>query len=128
MASTAKAVNYTPAQEAQLKAEFANYKDADTQKAKVEEFAKSFGKNARSIVAKLSNMQLYVKATPVTKTGAKIESKADIVDDIALLCGDGAGDLSSLEGATKNALFAIRRALKVADTDTDTDTDTETDE
>lgn len=112
-ATKAKATNYTEAQAQAIKTEFGALTSASGQKELVEKFAMAFGKNTRSIVAKASNLGVYQKPEKVTKAGEPVESKAEIVTSIEFLCGDGAGDLSSLESATKQALFAIRRALTV---------------
>jgi hypothetical protein len=111
MATVAKKVNFTNEQEAKMRAEYLANKDKST----VEKLALEFGKGTRSIVAKLSSMGIYEKTKPVTKSGNPAKTKAEIVDCIEVFLGDGAGDLSSLESASKQALYAIVRGLKAVD-------------
>lgn len=107
MATTTKAVNFTNEQTAELKSAFLALTDAKDQKALVEKFATKFGKNTRSIVAKASNLQVYKKVEKVTKTGAKIETKAEMVTRIAKKYDLSETVIGSLEGATKQALLEI---------------------
>lgn len=108
MATTSKAVNFSTEQTAEIKAAFlALDGDATKQKALVESFSAKLGKNSRSIVAKASNLGVYLKVAKVTKTGAKIETKAEMVGRIATKFGLEENVIGSLEGATKQALLAI---------------------
>ena len=121
MATTAKAVNFTTEQVTELKTAFLALPEKATaaeQKALVDQFATKFGKNARSIVAKASNLQIYRKAEKVTKTGAKIETKAEMVSRIAKKFDLSEEVLGSLESATKQALLEIL-TIPVADTTTE---------
>lgn len=112
MTTTTKAVNFSKDQEAKIINAFSvEIPTAEAQREIVKSLAEELGKNVRSITAKASNLHVYKKFAPVSKTGAKVESKDDIVNDIEALCGDGAGDLSSLTNATKQALLAVRKAL-----------------
>ena len=94
--------NYTEAQEAELIA--AGVID----NAKALEFAAKFGKDVRSVRAKAVRMGIYKAAEKVSKTGGKIESKEQIVADIAAIVGK---NLDGLEKAPKQSLIAIRAKL-----------------
>ena len=105
--SNTKTVNFTNEQAIEMKTAFLALKDATTQKALVELFATKFGKNTRSIVAKASNLGVYLKAEKVSKTGAKIETKSDMVKRIAKKFDLSETVIGSLEFATKQALISI---------------------
>lgn len=94
--------NYTEAQEAELMA--AGEIDNDL----ALEFAAKFGKDVRSIRAKAVRMGIYKAKERVSKTGGKIESKEQIVADIAAIVGK---NLDGLEKASKQSLIAIRAKL-----------------
>jgi hypothetical protein len=94
--------NYTEAQEAELMA--AGVIDNDL----AIEFAAKFGKDVRSIRAKAVRMGLYKAKEKVSKTGGKIESKEEIVADIAALVGK---NLDGLEKAPKLVLQTLRTRL-----------------
>ena len=96
------AKNYTEAQEAELMA--AGEIDNDL----ALEFAAKFGKDVRSIRAKAVRMGIYKAKERVSKTGGKIESKEQIVADIASIVGK---NLDGLEKASKQSLIAIRAKL-----------------
>lgn len=65
---TAKTVNYTPEQTAQM---VADYQAGTT----VETIAEALGKTVRSVVAKLSREKVYVAKTYVSKTGEAVVKK-----------------------------------------------------
>lgn len=94
--------NYSEAQEAELMA--AGLIDND----KAIEFADKFGKDVRSIRAKAVRMGIYKAKERVSKSGGKIESKEQIVAEIAGLVGK---NLDGLEKASKQALIALRAKL-----------------
>ena len=94
--------NYSEAQEAELMA--AGVID----NAKALEFAAKYGKDVRSIRAKAVRMGIYKAAEKVSKTGGKVESKEQIVADIAKLVGK---NLDGLEKAPKLVLQTIRSKL-----------------
>ena len=102
MAKTETVKNYTESQEAELQA--AGIID----NAKALEFAAKFGKDVRSIRAKAVRMGIYKAAEKKSKSGGKIESKEDIVKDIAELIGK---NMEGLEKAPKLALQIIRERL-----------------
>ena len=105
---------YSDEQALRLKTAYLSVKDkgADERKAMIEKLAIEMGKNTRSIVAKLSNMQVYVSPERVTKTGDAIQTKADMVQKIAEKFEIDELVLSSLESATKQALHAILNIKK----------------
>ena len=117
MTTTTKAVNFTTEQTSKMKLAFSALKSATEQKPLVEQFAKEFGKNSRSIIAKASNLGVYKKAEKVTKTGAKIETKAEMVTRIAKKFNKSETVLASLEGATKQALLEILSIPVISETD-----------
>lgn len=94
--------NYTEAQEAEMMA--AGIIDND----KALEFAAKFGKDVRSVRAKASRMGIYKAAEKKSKTGGKIESKEQIVAEIAAIVGK---NMEGLEKAPKIALQALRAKL-----------------
>lgn len=97
-----KVKNYTEAQEARM----ASFLSIDNETAI--ELALEFNKDVRSVRAKAVRMGLYVAKQKVSKTGGKIESKEQIVNDISALVGK---NLDGLEKASKQALVAIRAKL-----------------
>lgn len=97
--------NYSDAQEARL-ASFAQIDNALAL-----ELAAEFGKDVKSIRAKAVRMGLYKAQPKVTKTGAKVESKAEVVAQIAALMGVALATLEGLDKAPKPALVALRERL-----------------
>lgn len=94
--------NYTAAQEARL-AEF-DVIDNDIAIALADEF----GKDVRSVRAKAVRLGVYKAKEKTSKTGGKVESKEDIVKDIADLVGK---NLDGLEKAPKLVLQELRARL-----------------
>jgi|GEM_PF-3802576 hypothetical protein len=108
--------NYTPEMETQLMEAVPFNAD------KAQEFADLFGKARGSVIAKIKSMEakilkdnpeaekLYiVKAPYVTKGGADVEKKADIVKDIETLLNINA---ESLVKSSKADLVRVRAALE----------------
>ena len=112
---TTKQVNYTPTQTAELveayEAAGEGEENQEAREAVVQEFAGRFGKSAQSIRSKLTSEGVYIAKTYKTKTGAKPESKAKIVQDIAAVLGVADETVESLEKANKKALSLIRGTL-----------------
>ncbi len=106
----AKEVNYTPENVERMVAVYAEATSDEQRKNAVALLAEELGKNVRSVIAKLSREGVYVKPTPATKAGAKIETKAEIVADIATNLKVEVSALASLSKATKAALVALRDA------------------
>jgi hypothetical protein len=99
--------NYTEAQEARMQ-EVADELGGMIGNEDALELAAEFGKDVRSVRAKAVRMGIYKAKEKTSKTGGKIESKEQIVNDIATLVG---ANLDGLEKASKQALIAIRAKL-----------------
>ena len=100
---TAKAVNYTPEQTEQAKADY-------LAGVSVETIATALGKTARSVIAKLSKEGVYVAKG---KTAGKRDMlKKEMVAEIAKFVGKTEEQVESLEKATGPALMAILTVLK----------------
>ena len=100
--------NYTETQEEEMVAVY-TASTTDKERAQdVENLANKFGKKVNSIRQKLVKLNIYIKPEKVTKAGAKIERKADIVSTIAITMNEDADLVSSLEKGTKNALEKVR--------------------
>lgn len=107
MAKTAKAVNYTPEQTAELVAAYVATPSTET----VAMFAEKFGKTVRSVVAKLSREKVYVAKTYVSKTGEKPVAKDTVADAIGAVLKMTEAEITSLAKANKTALAKIFEAL-----------------
>ena len=83
---------------------------ASPTKATVEALAETFGKSTRSIIAKLSREGVYVAQPKVTKAGAPIVRKADIVADIASVLGVEL-EAPTLVKASKIDLLMLKEAV-----------------
>ena len=106
--TTTKTVNYTAAQTTELVSAYV----AAPVKSTVEAFAVKFGKNTKSIVAKLSREGVYVKAIAVSKDGSAVVAKEELADAIGKVLPElNENDISSLTKANKNALKVIFAAL-----------------
>ena len=105
--TTAKAVNFTNEQTAELVAAY----QASPVKETVEAFATKFGKSTKSIVAKLSREKVYVKAVYTPKTGKAVVLKETLVNQVAEALGVPAERVGSLESATKATLELLVAAL-----------------
>ncbi len=107
MTTTAKALNYS---DADIKRLVSAYESCDTDKERKEtvvRFADALSKTTNSIVAKLSNMKVYIKPAKVSKTGSAIVRKAELVNKIADAMGEDPEIMESLEKATKIVLEKI---------------------
>ena len=106
-AKTAKVVNYTDEQATQMRNEYTANPNADTVKA----LALAFGKNTRSVIAKLSGMDIYVKPEYLNKNGEKSQKKDDLADVIGKVLNMSEAEVTSLAKANKTALDKIFAAL-----------------
>lgn len=106
---TAKTVNYTPEQTAQM---IADYQAGMT----VEAMAGALGKTVRSVVAKLSREKVYQAKTYKTKTGEAVVKKDEFADYIAQALGLTEADAESLTKANKTALAKIADFIKAEKT------------
>ena len=107
-----KQVNYTPVQTGEM---VAAYQEATTEEAResvISEFAEKFGKNVKSVRAKLVREGVYVKKAYKSKAGVTPERKAAIVEDIASALGVASEVVESLEKATKPTLTLLRGTLQ----------------
>jgi hypothetical protein len=99
--------NYTEAQEARMQEvadEYGGLIDNDA----AMDLADEFGKDVRSVRAKAVRMGIYKAKERTSKTGGKIETKEEIVADIAALVGKS---FTSLEKASKQDLITLRATL-----------------
>lgn len=97
---TAKAVNYTPEQTEQAKADY-------LAGVSVETIATALGKTARSVIAKLSKEGVYKAKVYVSKTGEKPAKKDEHADTIGAILSLSDGETDSLAKANKTALVKI---------------------
>ena len=105
--------NYTPEQVKRLVNAYEACDNDTERKTVVEQFADALHKTPKSVIAKLSSEKIYIKPKATTKAGGVIRRKADIVADIAVLCGVEDVDLlGSLEKATKQALEIVQAQLE----------------
>ena len=100
--AVSKAANYS---DEMVDAMVADYQDNPT-KETVEKLSAEFGKTTRSIVAKLVREGVYKAAPRVTKTGAPVVRKSEIVAE--LMTELGASELlASLDKASKADLETL---------------------
>ena len=104
---TAKTMNYTVDQTAEMVSAYAANPNAET----VAMFAEKFGKSVRSIVAKLSREKVYVSKTYETKKGEKPVKKDSMADAIGSILSLSEAEADSLAKANKTALAKIFAAL-----------------
>lgn len=107
--ATEKTPNYTEAQEQEMR------EIGRIDQSVAEMLAAKWNKTPRQVIAKAVRMRgdgvEYIKKTRTTKTGAPVESKVDIVAEIAAIVN---GNLTGLEEAPKEALRAVRDYVKAA--------------
>ncbi len=123
-----KNVNYTDAQALDMKTRYVAAESTAERKQVVEELAHEFGKNVKSIRAKLVSLKVYIAAPRKSKSGEKPETKEGIVTGIASILNVNVEQLQGLEKATKAALNLIRgefvaaaEALRIAYEDEETE-------
>lgn len=114
-----KAPNYTDEMVARMHEVYVPEDSEESREAAIVQLAEEFGKNVKSIRAKLVREGLYVKKEYKTKAGGKAETKETIVQGIADILGvDADTSLSGLEKATKNCLLFLRTTFAaVAESD-----------
>ena len=100
-------VNYTDAQVERMKAVYT----PSPVPASVEALAKEFGKTTRSIVAKLSRMEIYKKPVTLAKDGKPVQKKNDLADAIGAVLKFTEAETTGLASAPKTALQKIFSAL-----------------
>ena len=102
-----KAINYTPEQEAEL---VQRYEAGET----AASLAEWLGKSEKSVIAKLSRLNVY---KPTKPKGAPRATKAQMVSKLEDTLGLECGNLLSIEKADRAALEALLGAvLRVAAT------------
>jgi hypothetical protein len=99
-----KAVNYTDRMVEEMVSAYMSAPTAET----VAQLSAQLGKPTRSIVAKLVREGVYVAAQRVTKTGAPVIRKSELV---AQLQNELGVELPSLEKASKQDLEALVAAI-----------------
>jgi hypothetical protein len=102
--------NYTDENVARMTSVYTEAQTDETRKGAVDFLANELAKSTKSIIAKLSREGIYIKAAKATKTGEKVETKAEIVAEIAANLNLDADVLKSLSNATKAALDMVRQA------------------
>ena len=78
-----KAPNYSEAQVAEMTTEYTANPTRET----VDLLAERYCKSARSIIAKLSNMDIYIAPVRTTKSGTPIVKKETLVAEISKILG-----------------------------------------
>lgn len=106
---TPKTVNYSPQAVEHMVEVYASATSDSERKEVVHSLASELGKTVKSVIAKLSREGAYIKATPVTKTGSKIETKAQIVADIEQMART---TMPTLAKASKADLEKLRSYLE----------------
>ncbi len=79
--------------------------------ATVNDLAETTGKTVRSLIAKLSREGVYQKKERTTKSGAIVQTKADIVKLISAKADVDEASISSLTKASKYALQTLLTAI-----------------
>jgi hypothetical protein len=105
MTEVTRTPNYT---DEMVNAMVADYQDNPT-KDTVAKLASEFNKSTRSIVAKLVREGVYIAAPRVTKTGAPVIRKSEIVAQIQDALGV---ELATLEKASKADLEILADAIR----------------
>jgi bisphosphoglycerate-dependent phosphoglycerate mutase len=93
----ATAKNYTDEQVSMMIEKY----QANPSRETVDILAEELGKNARSVIAKLSREGVYVTQPKVTKRGEPVIKKSELVSDIAVLLNADIQNIATLEKATK---------------------------
>lgn len=98
---------YTP----EMIAELTALSPVDNSKAQA--FADKHGLTVHSVRAKAVRTEgiVYARKPKTRKDGSKVESKAEIVANIAETCGSDAESFESLANATRDVLIKVRAAL-----------------
>jgi ATP-dependent protease HslVU (ClpYQ) peptidase subunit len=110
-AATAKVVNYTPEQEAEIIRYAEKTESGKLGAADAAALAELFNKTVKSVVAKLSRMGVYQKKEYATKTGAPVVKKDEHADAIGAILRLTEAETDSLTKANKTALQKIFEAL-----------------
>ncbi len=109
-----KKVNYSDALTLEIVSAYESADSDETRKAVVIDMANTHGKSVKSVIQKLVREEVYQKPAYVSKAGATVERKSDIVQGIAKLLNVTEAQLGGLEKATKPALETIRAGFVAA--------------
>ena len=108
--TVATPVNYTEAMTAELVTAYTANPTAET----IEAFAAKFGKNVKSIVAKLVSEKVYV-AKDAKASKAPRATKAEMLSAVERMLGLQLGTLESLDKGSVEAIKALVEAVKAKD-------------
>ncbi len=111
MTTTTKNVNYSKTDLERLISAYDSCDSDAERKETIVKFSDALGKTTNSIIAKLSNMKVYIKPTKVSKTGEAIIKKGVLVDKIAEIMGEDAEEIETLEKANKTVLQKILKFI-----------------
>lgn len=111
-AKTAKIINYTPEQTAEVVKAYTENPTSAT----VDMLAEKLGKTTKSIIAKLSREKVYKAKAYVTKTGEPVKHKDELADYIAEALGLNENDADSLTKVNKTALKIIAEFIEAEKT------------
>ena len=103
----AKVVNYTPAQTEELVKTYSSAEDQAERTEIVLFFANKFNKHVRSVIAKLSREDVYVKPERKTKVGGEVVKKEELATRIAIRVGVAPENFDSLAKANKAVLLRL---------------------
>ena len=106
-----KAPNYTEAQEAELRRHYTAIPTRET----VDALANKYAKSPRSIIAKLSNMGIYVAPPRTTKAGKPIVKKEVLVAEIMTKLGVEAPSLVKANKQDLERLVDAVRSLNLGE-------------
>ena len=110
-ADTVKAKNYTAEMEARMVEVYDPTASQANRDAQVKQLAVELSRTPRSIIAKLSNLKVYVAKEYKTKKGEKPVNKATLVGVVAALCGESEDVFDSLSKANKNVIAIIAQTI-----------------
>jgi len=108
---TKKTVNYTATDIEQLTAGYDPTAEQDVRKAQVKTLAAELGRKDASIIAKLVNLDLYVKMEHVAKDGSKSMSKEDRVTAISKEMGVDNDVIGSLVKANVSVIKMVQELV-----------------
>lgn len=112
MTMTTKNPTYTDDQVSKMVEVYTDASNDTDRTEVVQTLAQEFSKSVASIRSKLVREGVYVAKTRVSKTGAPVINKADIVNQIADEIGVDAETFESLEKATKPVLTKLLNFLQ----------------
>jgi hypothetical protein len=106
--TSTKAPNYTEAQEKELREKYTASPSRET----VDLLADSYGKSPRSIIAKLSNMKIYIAPARTTKAGKPIVKKETLVNEICAILNVDAPSLAKANKLDLEKIVEVVRELE----------------